>query len=112
MHVVAAAGVAVVVVVAAVADFAEGVAVSEVSAAGFAVAASAADFVAGMAADFAAGFAATATGDTEDMDMEDTRTTDMGMGAGSQGLTGSLFTSAIEAAPQIRENALFGRCSP
>jgi hypothetical protein len=94
MHV----GVAVVVVVA---DFAAGAAVSEVSAAGFARAASVADFVAGMAADFAA----TATGDTEDMDMEDmedmdmedTRTTDMG--AGSQALTGSLFTSAIEAAP-------------
>jgi len=59
-------------------------------------------------ADFVADWAATATGDTEDMDTEDMDTEDMDtedmdmdmdMGAGSQALTGSLFTSAIEAAP-------------
>ena len=54
-------------------------------------------------ADFVADWAATATGDTEDMDTEDMdmedMDMDMDMGAGSQALTGSFFTAAIEAAP-------------
>jgi hypothetical protein len=52
-----------------------------------------------VASAFAGGMAAT---DTEGMDTEATRTTDMGMDAGSQGHTGVSFTPVIETAKAKR----------